>query len=186
MQQYYRIGDIYAKALIASAGNKAAELSAQLRTLCDAFSANNTLRLLQDPAVSDTHKINAVEAVIDKKNFQPLLKGLFAVLIERKRLAALPAITEKTEERVRAAGGKVAAIIECATALKTPEKKRIITGLEKALEKTIEAEFRTKPSLIGGLRVYIGSALYDYSIDTRLKNLALYCKQQNVTYSEPQ
>ncbi|MEI8294041.1 MAG: F0F1 ATP synthase subunit delta [bacterium] len=62
------------------------------------------------------------------------------------------------------------AVIESATELSGAKRSEITTNLTRKFGK-ITTEFRHAPSLIGGLRVKLGSNVWDGSIQSRLETL---------------
>ncbi len=55
----------------------------------------------------------------------------------------------------------------------TPElMAEVRAGLEKRYGAGLNVSFSTNPALIGGLRIQVGSDLYDGSVQTRLEKLA--------------
>ena len=64
-----------------------------------------------------------------------------------------------------------AARVESATAL-TPELQAEVTGeIKKKYGNGVNIAFSQNPALIGGLRIQVGSDLYDGSVKTRLEKL---------------
>ncbi len=62
------------------------------------------------------------------------------------------------------------AIVETAAPLPPPLQDRILSGLASRFG-DITAEFRHTPELIGGLRVRLGSNVWDGSVQSRLESL---------------
>ena len=68
--------------------------------------------------------------------------------------------------------GKKHAVIESATPLADAEGKGIEENLRRKYGDNLTTEFKTNPDLIGGLRVRVGSDVWDGSVKARLTNLA--------------
>lgn len=64
------------------------------------------------------------------------------------------------------------AIVESATDLGEPIRKDISANLESRFGK-ISTSFRTNPALLGGLRVQLGSNVWDGSVRSRLESITL-------------
>ncbi len=64
------------------------------------------------------------------------------------------------------------AIVESATDLGEPIRKGISANLESRFGK-ISTSFRTNPALLGGLRVQLGSNVWDGSVRSRLESITL-------------
>lgn len=105
--------------------------------------------------VMDEGKVRTVV----QKVLQAKPRGYFAILEQFKRLI-------KIEEARRATS------VESAVAL-SPEQQGSISGnLERIYGRGLNIAFQQNPALIGGLRVRVGSDVYDGSVAGRLKNLA--------------
>jgi len=63
------------------------------------------------------------------------------------------------------------AVIESATPLNRSLGARIIENLKARYGEDLVTEFRTNPELLGGLRIKIGSDVWDGSIKSRLNQL---------------
>jgi F-type H+-transporting ATPase subunit delta len=64
------------------------------------------------------------------------------------------------------------AVIESATPLDANEGEGIAENLRRKYGNDLTTEFRTNPDLIGGLRVRVGSDVWDGSVRARLQNLS--------------
>jgi F-type H+-transporting ATPase subunit delta len=64
-----------------------------------------------------------------------------------------------------------AARVESATALPDDLRNEVMGELKKKYGNGINASFTQTPALIGGLRIQVGSDLYDGSVKTRLDKL---------------
>ena len=68
--------------------------------------------------------------------------------------------------------GKKHAVIESATDLGTEDGNGIAEDLRKKYGNDLTTEFKTNPALIGGLRIRVGSDVWDGSVRARLQNLS--------------
>ena len=64
------------------------------------------------------------------------------------------------------------ATIESAEELSPEVKARVIDNLKKKYENDLTTEFAVKPELIGGVRVRVGSDVWDGTVQNRLQRLA--------------
>ena len=67
--------------------------------------------------------------------------------------------------------GKKHAVIESATELSANDGEGIAENLRRKYGSDLTTEFKTNPDLIGGLRVRVGSDVWDGSVRARLANL---------------
>lgn len=64
------------------------------------------------------------------------------------------------------------AVIESAVALSEDESSRILADLKTRFGKDITAEFRVQPDLLAGIRIKVGSDVWDGSVRNRLNTLS--------------
>jgi F-type H+-transporting ATPase subunit delta len=63
------------------------------------------------------------------------------------------------------------AVIESATALDDAARGRVLSELSSKFGPDLTSEFKVTPDLVGGLRIKLGSTIWDGSIRTRLDTL---------------
>ncbi len=64
------------------------------------------------------------------------------------------------------------AIVESATALTPAIQSDLQASLSKKYGRTLNLEFQTRPELLGGIRIKVGSDVWDGSVKARLEGLA--------------
>ncbi|MFO1437529.1 MAG: F0F1 ATP synthase subunit delta [Verrucomicrobiaceae bacterium] len=64
------------------------------------------------------------------------------------------------------------AIVESATALTPAIQSDLQASLSKKYGRTLSLEFQTRPELLGGIRIKVGSDVWDGSVKARLEALA--------------
>lgn len=64
------------------------------------------------------------------------------------------------------------AIVESATALTPAIQADLQASLSKKYGRTLNLEFQTRPDLLGGIRIKVGSDVWDGSVKARLEGLA--------------
>jgi F-type H+-transporting ATPase subunit delta len=73
--------------------------------------------------------------------------------------------------------GVVSAEVTSATALTAAQLKGVQTALAEALGKTPELSTRIDPSILGGVKVRVGSRLFDASLRSKLDSLKFALKR---------
>ena len=95
-------------------------------------------------------------------------RQVLAKLTGKSDLGTLEAFTRLVRlEKVRRH-----AVVESATALDAALQAEIVSDLKARYGQDVTATFETNPGLIGGLRVKLGSDVYDGSVRARLDALA--------------
>jgi F-type H+-transporting ATPase subunit delta len=98
------------------------------------------------------------------------------ILLRNGRLTEIREINAKFAEVLDERNGIVAAQIISARPLAENVKAELKTSLEKMTNKTVNLNFETDESLIGGVVTKLGSTVYDGSVRTQLEEL----KQQMI------
>jgi len=81
-------------------------------------------------------------------------------------------ILKEYQRLVRLEAAKTHAVIESATALSADTGKKITSDLQSKHGADLTTEFKVTPELIGGLRIKIGSDVWDGSVRHRLDRLS--------------
>jgi F-type H+-transporting ATPase subunit delta len=82
------------------------------------------------------------------------------------------ALLEAFQRLVRLDRDRHAATVESAAPLDESLRAEVRTGLERIYGGGIDAAFAENPALIGGIRIKVGSDVYDGSVRARLNALA--------------
>jgi F-type H+-transporting ATPase subunit delta len=91
-------------------------------------------------------------------------------LVDAKRPGTLPVLT-RLQRLVRLDREKHSAEVESAAPLTAEAQAAIETGVAKRFGRGVVTSFRDNPALIGGVRIKVGSNVYDDSIKGRLAAL---------------
>ncbi len=81
------------------------------------------------------------------------------------------AILQSFAKMVRAEVERQRAIVESATSLTASAQQDLKAGLLKKYGRELALEFRVNPELLGGIRVSVGSDVWDGSVKARLEAL---------------
>lgn len=174
------VGARYAQALfeLADEANAVAVAENDLKAL-KAMSAESAdlRRLIASPAFSAEDKGKALSAVVDAAELNPLTKKFIGLLAANNRVAALPAVITAFEHLAAERRGAVAADVTSAIKLTAAQQKAIAAALKKAFGKDPEISTHIDPSILGGLKVKVGSKLFDASLKSRLDQLKFALKR---------
>jgi F-type H+-transporting ATPase subunit delta len=164
----------YATALI-ELGTETGQLDALVDELDRAAQAYNTsaeLRTaLADPLVADTAKKAILGELATRLNVGQATKNTLNLLLDRRRIKALPAISARLREMADAKRGILRA--EVLTAMPLPEEyfAQLQHQLERITGRRIALDRKLDPSLIGGVVARVGDTVYDGSLIARLRHL---------------
>ncbi len=160
----------YAEALADLAAERRVinEVRGSLDRVAQALSGE-ALRLLAAPSFPLKTRRRALDAAFGEE--ASAVRSLLVTLLERDRIALLPAITRAYHDLIDARAGIEKAVITTAAALDERERRSLIERLERASGKRLRPTFAHDPSLIGGALVRIGDHQIDGSVRTRLASL---------------
>jgi F-type H+-transporting ATPase subunit delta len=174
------VGARYAQALfeLADEAKMVAVAEDDLKSL-KAMSAESAdlRRLIASPAFSAEDKGKALLALADKAHLNPLTKKFLGLLAANNRVSALPATIMAFEKLAADRRGAVAAEVTSAIKLTAAQQKAIAAQLKQAFGKDPEISTTVDPSILGGLKVKVGSKLFDASLKSRLDQLKFALKR---------
>jgi F-type H+-transporting ATPase subunit delta len=164
----------YAKALlqIGDRQGNVPQLQQELETVAATVAAHADLtRLVASPLVLPRKKAEVFEAILASAKVSGTLRHFFSVVAEAGRLNLLPDIRHTFAELVDERAGIVEARVSSAQALSDAQSKALVASLAARTGKTIRLSWSQDASLLGGLKVQVGSTVLDASIQGQLRQL---------------
>lgn len=154
--------------------NKALDkVSADLQILSAQLEGEaKTQKFLNSPLLTAERQVEFAKGFAKELKLHDITTNLLLVVGRNRRLGNLKQIIAAFQERIAEEKGEVSATIISATELDDAQVKQITADLGKKTGKQVVATVQVDPALIGGLIVKIGSAMYDYSVKTKLLRLS--------------
>ncbi len=174
------VGERYAQALFDLADETKAldAVRADLRSLRAAWGESADLRrLATSPVIAAEDQVKGLTAIADKAKFNATTKKFLGLLAANGRARDLTAVIAAFEALYAKKMGVVAAEVVSAQALSAAQLKSIQSALRTALGKDPETTVRVDPSILGGLKVKVGSKLFDASLKTKLDQMKFALKR---------
>jgi F-type H+-transporting ATPase subunit delta len=174
------VGGRYAKALFELAGDErqVAAVEADLKSLKAALADSRDLRtLLGSPSFGAADKAKGLAAIAAKAGFNATTKKFLGLLAANGRAQALGAVIEAFEALSAKARGAVSAEVTTALPLTDAQVKGVAAALRQALGKDSEISTRVDPAILGGIKVRVGSRLFDASLRSKLDSLKFALKR---------
>ena len=174
------VGQRYAQALFDLAKDERAipAVEKDLKSIKAALKDSADLRILVgSPAFSAETKRTGLAAIADKAKFHATTKKFLGLLAANGRATALASIITSFEALAAAERGAISAQVTTAIPLSAAQSKGVATALRSALGKDPEIETRVDPSILGGIKVQVGSRLYDASLKSKLDQLKFALKR---------
>ncbi|MCE1204428.1 MAG: ATP synthase F1 subunit delta [Holophagaceae bacterium] len=164
----------YAKALL-QIGDKqgnVAQLQQELDTVASAVAANADLaRLVASPLVLPTKKAQVFETILAAAKVSEPLRNFFRVVAEAGRLNLLADLRRTFADLVDERAGIVEAKVASAQPLTDAQAKALIASLGSRTGKTIRLSWHQDTTLLGGVKVQVGSTVLDASLQGQLRQL---------------
>jgi F-type H+-transporting ATPase subunit delta len=174
------VGGRYAQALfeLAVQADALTAVEGDLKALKRAYGESADLRrLLQSPGFTSDDKAKGLDAVAASGNAHPLTRKFLGLLARNRRASALAPVADAFARLAAEHRGTVSAEVVSAAPLTDLQRNEITEALRRALGRDPEIETRVDPALLGGLRVKVGSRLYDASLKTRLDQMKFALKR---------
>jgi len=163
---------LYARALYEAAQEQGRVEAVQrdLGAFADAVEESPELSaFLTNPEVESTAKIGVLGELSDGAD--PLVHNFLRLLGEKGRAGQIPGVRDEFEALVDRAQGRVAVELTTAYELSDDEASSIVSQIEQASGRTVEATRKVDPALIGGMILQAGSLRVDASVRGRLERL---------------
>jgi len=170
----------YATALfeLALEGNAIDQVQSDLRAF-DALVASSPdlQRLVRSPVFGAEEQAKALDAVLDKATISGIARNLLRVVTANRRLFAVDQIIRDFNKLVAVHKGEVTAQVTVAEALNDARMRDIRDALRQVTGKDVKVDVTVDPSIIGGLKVKLGSRMVDASLRTKLNSIKLAMKE---------
>ena len=164
----------YAKALIEIGDRQGniPQLQQELETVAAAVAAHADLaRLVASPLVLPRKKAEVFETILAAAKVSDTLRHFFRVVAEAGRLNLLPDLRRTFAELVDDRAGIVEARVSSAQPMSEIQAQALAASLGRRTGKTVRLSWSLDPSLLGGLKVQVGSTILDASIQGQLRQI---------------
>lgn len=164
----------YATALL-EIGSETGQLDSlvdEIARAATAYESSTELRgVFEDPLVSPAAKQAILKELADRLSLGANTKNALGLLLERRRIRALPAISERLREMADAKRGILRALVMTAMPLSEEYFEKLQRELERITGRRVALDRKLDASLIAGVVVRVGDTVYDGSLVARLKQM---------------
>lgn len=164
----------YARALaeVAAESDVTQQAQADLKAFQETFRTHRELRdILFSPSVPLVAKRNIVEAVARKMGLSEILRNFLFVILERSRLQLLDEFAEAYQEVLDEWAGVARVAVRSSHSLGSEAQERLQEAMSTITGRTVKFSYEVDEKLLGGMRLQVGSVVYDGSIRTQLEEL---------------
>jgi len=165
---------------VAQENNALAELSESLMAAAVLFEDGQVAAFLARPSLNNEQRLEFLQGLFakvvgDGSVFAGASQhgtNFIKLLLEYKRVAVLPEISEHFEELKAKVENTVDAVVTSATKLSNSQVSDIAAALKKRLGSDVNVETEIDENLIGGAVIRAGDVVIDGSLRARLEGLA--------------
>ncbi|MDB4937885.1 MAG: synthase delta chain [Labilithrix sp.] len=164
----------YATALL-EIGGDSGQLDAlvdEVARAADAYDASAELRnAFENPLVPAAAKKAILGDIAERLDLGTTSRSFLGLLVDRRRIRALPAIATRLREMADLRRGITRAEVLTALPLSEEYFEKLQRELERITGRKVALDRKLDPSLICGVLVRIGDTVYDGSLVARLRQL---------------
>lgn len=168
------LSERYALALYSAAKDKGQE-----DKLCNEFidftimaTENKEIsNLINNPSIKKNQVSEAIDAILEKLNISEFVANFISILGQNKRLGLITEIAERLKKILLEKSSTIVAQVYSVHNLSKENLNDIAAQLKTAFGKNVNLENIIDSSILGGLKVKIGSLLFDDSLFTKLQKL---------------
>ena len=174
------VGQRYARALfeLAEDANATAAVERDLVALKGMYAESKDLRVLLDsPSFSSEDKGAGLAGIATKAKFHAITRKFLGLLAANRRANALVQVISGFQKLSADKRGVVSAEVVTALPLSAAQAKGVAAALRTALGKDPEISTRVDPAILGGIKVRVGSRLFDASLKSKLDSLKFALKR---------
>ena len=125
---------------------------------------------LKNPTTLKIEQINGLKILSEKLKFVKTFSNFLQFLITKRRIFFVKKILDSFLKLLDKNRGQIKAILTSARPLSDSEIKKISDDFSKILNTSLKFKFDLDETLIGGIKIQVGSLMIDTTIKNRLKN----------------
>lgn len=157
------------------------QLGRELDRVAGLFHSAELAQLFRNPKFTVDARKGVLGELLRRVMVSSLTRNFLLLLVDRNRIAYLPAIAEAFHGLADEHSGRVRAEVTVAQKLSEPDAARLRTVLEKLTGKKVIVEQVEDASIIGGVITRIGGRVYDGSVKTQLETLRSSIKRSGIS-----
>jgi len=164
--------DRYARALfeLSSEGSELDKTEKSLNDFLNIYDSSTLLvSFISNPTQSNENQFNAIEIISNELDFSKNLKNFLYLLIKKRRLFFVKKIIKNFLKLCSQKRGEVKASLISSKNLSQEELDEISSQFSKSIGSKIKFDYSVDKTLIGGVKIQLGSLMVDTSIKNKLK-----------------
>lgn len=163
----------YGKALytVAEEAKVESKVLDDMEALAHAFGNEELRKMMIEVSYMAASSQEKILNVTFHGKIQDITMNLLILLARAKKISLVPQVAEIYRKTYHEMKGIQAVTIRSARKLAPEETQKLMKSLEEKMKKSLDVRFEEDPSLIGGVQIFEGSKLSDYSVKNYLETL---------------
>ena len=124
---------------------------------------------IKNPTQSQSSQLEIISKISDEMNLSKIIKNFLSILIAKRRIFFIKIIFINFLSLVSKKRGELKASLTSSKNLTSEELKNLNTELSQSIGTSVAFNYKVDETLIGGLKIQIGSLMVDTSIKNKLK-----------------
>ncbi len=154
---------------VAAESSREARALTELKTFGETLAASEELReALENPVIPFASKRAIVERLAPRLKISGIVSNFILIVLENGRIRRFPDFVEAYQDVLDERAGLVRGKVHAAREVPQGLKSRLEKTMSDYLGKRVTLSFHSDPDLIGGLKLEVGSMIFDGSIRARL------------------
>ena len=170
MAELATIARPYAEALFKAQASDLAGTAAWLDELAAVADNEQLQQFADNPRVTEQQVFDLISGVV-RSALPEAGKNFLRLVIENRRLAALPVVAQQFRALKNAQSGTADAVVFSAFPIDASALADLSATLEKRFARKLNVSVQLDESLIGGIRVVVGDEVLDTSVKARLEQM---------------
>lgn len=152
----------------------AADLDAFMKLLDESAELQ---RLVKSPLFTADEQVKALAAILDKAKIKGIAANFLLTVAQNRRLFGVAAMIRMLRLKLAHHRGESQAEVTVAEPLADKYVKALAAALKAATKRDVQLDVRVDPTILGGLKVKLGSRMIDASLKTKLNAIKLAMKE---------
>ena len=141
-----------------------------IKELLDVYTTNEDLKsFINNPTQSQLSQLEILKKISIQMGLSTIVKNFLSILVTKRRIFFLNTIFLNFLSLVSKKRGELIASLTSSKNLTNEELKNLNTELSQAIGASVAFNYNVDETLIGGLKMQIGSLMIDTSIKNQLK-----------------
>ena len=162
----------YSRALfeVSKESNELDKVESDIKNFETLINSNSEIKnFIKDPTKNIAQQNEVINLLAEKLRLSNNLKNFFLLLIKKRRIFFIKKIIESFLRLCTKKRGEIKASLISSKELSQPELENLNKELSNSMGTNLKFDYKVDKSLIGGLKLQLGSIMIDTSIKNKLK-----------------